>query len=93
MLRNNNKKFYKIVMPRGHVGTGNSGEITFFIEAFNGYDATKQAQKMPSVKHSAFPISMTEITEEEYRAGRKVSAYHTSKTEMCAHWVKNQRRY
>lgn len=68
-------KFYMVVCSRGHCGSGHSTEIKFAIAAANLLDACDRARRMPSVKHTRMAIYGKEITEEEYREYRKVSAY------------------
>lgn len=77
-----NLKFYKVTVERGHMGMGNSLETVFYFKAHDAYHAMCLARKMPSVKHSKLPLHTVEITEEEYREGRKVSAYHKDKQEI-----------
>ena len=77
-----NLKFYKVTVERGHMGMGNSLETVFYFKAHDAYHAMCLARKMPSVKHSKLPLHTVEITEEEYREGRKVSAYHKDKQEV-----------
>ena len=77
-----NVKYYKVTVERGHMGMGNSLETVFYFKAQNAYHAMCLARKMPSVKHSKVPLKTVEITEEEYREGRKVSAYHRDGQEV-----------
>lgn len=71
-----NKKYYKVMVERGHIGAGDSLESAFYFEANNAYHAMCLARKMPSVKHNKLPLKVEEITMEEYLEGRKISAYH-----------------
>lgn len=64
-----------VVCSRGHCGTGNSTEIKFAIEADNLIHAQDIARRMPSVKHTRMALLGKEITYEEYKEYRKVSAY------------------
>ena len=68
-------KFYMITCHRGHCGCGRSTEIKFAIAAKNLLEACDKARKMPSVKHTRLAIFGKEITEQEYKEYRKVSAY------------------
>lgn len=69
--------YFKISVPRGHVGAYKSAEITFYFKAKDMVSALAAARRMPSVKHHAkigFFLGK-EITREEYEEARKVSAY------------------
>lgn len=70
-------KYYKVLCPRGHVGTGKSAEIVFYFKAKDLPTALAIARKMPSVKHHIRRefFSGKEITKEEYCEGMKMSAY------------------
>lgn len=68
-------KYYMIICSRGHMGTGHSTEIKFAIEANNLLDAQDIARRMPSVKHTRMALLGKEITYEEYKEYRQVSAY------------------
>ncbi len=68
-------KYYMVVCHRGHAGTGHGTEIKFAIAANNLLDACNKARKMPSVKHTRGAIFGKEITYDEYREYRQVSAY------------------
>lgn len=69
--------YFKISVPRGHVGAYKSAEITFYFKAKDMVSAISAARRMPSVKHHAKIgfYSGKEITREEYEEGRKISAY------------------
>lgn len=69
------KRYFMVVCHRGHCGTGKGTEIKFAIAAKNLLDACDIARKMPSVKHTRLAIYGREITEEEYKEYRKISAY------------------
>lgn len=69
------KRYFMVVCHRGHCGTGHSTEIKFAIEAKNLLEACDRARKMPSVKHTRIAIHGYEVTEEEYKNYRKISAY------------------
>lgn len=68
-------KFYMVICQRGHCGVGHSTEIKFAIAASNLLDACDKARRMPSVKHTRMMIYGKEITEQEYKEYRQVSAY------------------
>ena len=68
-------KFYVVMCHRGHCGVGHSTEIKFAIAANNLLEACDKAKRMPSVKHTRMAIYGKEITEEEYREYRAISAY------------------
>lgn len=74
-VQSDQQKYYRICVPRGHVGSGKSQEIVFYIEADDIATAVKKAMMMPGVKHSRYASNATEVTKEEYVEGRKVSAY------------------
>lgn len=81
-MMNQNKKYYKVTVERGHLGAHKDLETTFYFFADNAYDAICMAKRMPGVKHHKMPINAKEITEEEYNEGRKISAYHKEKQEF-----------
>ena len=68
-------KFYMVICQRGHCGVGHSTEIKFAIAANNLLDACDKARRMPSVKHTRMMIYGKEITEQEYKEYRQISAY------------------
>ncbi len=68
-------KYFKVKALLGHMGAGNSRDITFYIEAKNITTATRLAQQMPGVKHSRPVVSAEEVSYDEYICGRQVSAY------------------
>lgn len=69
--------YFKISVPRGHVGAYKCAEITFYFKARDMMTALAAARRMPSVKHHAKIgfFSGKEITREEYEEARKISAY------------------
>lgn len=67
--------YYLVTMPRGHVGIGYEATIQFNIAAQNALKAMKIAQKMGGVKHSKIPLSVKQITEEEFLINKKTNAY------------------
>ena len=75
MQTNEELKYYRVNVPRGHVGAGRSRDIIFYIKARSITMATSIARKMPGVKHSRSVYAAQEITRDEYIAGRQVSAY------------------
>ena len=68
-------KFYMVICQRGHCGVGHSTEIKFAITANNLLEACDRARRMPSVKHTRMMIYGKEITEQEYKEYRQISAY------------------
>lgn len=68
-------KFYMVMCHRGHCGVGHSTEIKFAIAANNLLEACDKAKRMPSVKHTRMAIYGKEITEDEYKEYRAISAY------------------
>lgn len=70
-------KYFAITCPRGHAGNGRATEITFAIEAPNIMEANAIAMRMPSVKHTAYPIRSIEISQHEYAQRRAHNAYKT----------------
>ncbi len=68
-------KYFKVSTLLGHMGAGNSRDITFYIAAKNITTASRMARGMPGVKHSKPIISAQEISYDEYICGRQVSAY------------------
>jgi hypothetical protein len=75
-------KYYKVLCPRGHVGSGKSAEIVFYFKAKDLPSALAIARKMPSVKHNTRKefFSGKEVTKEEYYENMKISAYERYKT-------------
>lgn len=81
-------KCYLVTCVRGHMGTGQDGEITFAIKAKDAYSASCIAKKMGSVKHSRGVLNTREIDEQTYNEYRKISAY-----DRCPHGNKiNKKR-
>lgn len=70
-----NKRYFMVVVSRGHCGAGKSTEIKFAFIARNLLDAMDRAKRMPSVKHSRGALHAYEITEVEYHEYRERSAY------------------
>lgn len=75
MQTNEELKYYRVNVPRGHVGAGKTQDIIFYIKARSITIAASIARRMPGVKHSRSVFSAQEITQDEYIAGRQVSAY------------------
>lgn len=71
-------KFYKVLCPRGHVGTKRYATITFYFAAQNAWTAMERGRKMGGVKHSRMPLSCVEITQEEYEQNRRRNAYEAA---------------
>lgn len=69
--------YFKISVPRGHVGAYKCAEITFYFKAKDLVTAISLARKMPSVKHHAKIgfFSGEKVSREEYEEARKISAY------------------
>lgn len=69
-------KFYKVVLKRGHMGSGyNHATITFFEKANNIIDALNNARRHGGVKHDKPPVSVQEISFEEYSQFMHTNAY------------------
>lgn len=75
--------YYKISCKYGHSGIGKYRDIVFYIEAPSAVAAMDKAKRMPGVKHdsSSAITGLRMISEEEYREGRKDSAYKNFKKE------------
>lgn len=75
--------YYKVSCKYGHSGTGKYRDIVFYIEAPSAVVAMDKAKQMPGVKHdsSSAITRLKMISEEEYREGRKDSAYKNFKKE------------
>ncbi len=71
-------KFYKVLCPRGHVGTKRYATITFYFAAQDAWTAMERGRKMGGVKHSRMPLSCVEITQEEYEQNRRRNAYEAA---------------
>ena len=71
-------KFYKVLCPRGHVGTKRYATITFYFAAQDAWTAMERGRKMGGVKHSRMPLSCMEITQEEYEQNRRRNAYEAA---------------
>ena len=68
-------RYYKVVMPRGHVGIGHEAYITFYFRAKNLISAMDKAKKMGGVKHTKMPVNVAEVDESVYLANINESAY------------------
>lgn len=71
-------KFYKVLCPRGHVGTKRYATITFYFAAQDAWTAMERGRKMGGVKHSRMPLSCVEISQEEYEQNRRRNAYEAA---------------
>lgn len=71
-------KFYKVLCPRGHVGTKRYATITFYFAAQDAWTAMERGRKMGGVKHSRMPLSCVEISQEEYEQNRYRNAYEAA---------------
>ena len=71
-------KFYKVLCPRGHVGTKRYATITFYFAAQDAWTAMERGRKMGGVKHSRMPLSCVEISQEEYEQNRCRNAYEAA---------------
>lgn len=86
-------KFYMVMCHRGHCGVGHSTEIKFAIAANNLLEACGIAKRMPSVKHTRMAIYGKEITEDEYREYRAISAYERFNQQSAKYTKNKKRRY
>ena len=68
-------RYFKVMVQLGHMGNGKSRETFLYIRANSILKAMSIAKKTPAVKHSLLPLSIQEITREEYIAGRKEDPY------------------
>lgn len=68
-------RYYKVTMPRGHVGIDHEAYITFYFKAKNLISAMDKAKKMGGVKHTKMPLNVTEVDESVYLANINESAY------------------
>lgn len=68
-------KYYSVVCEMGHQGARRQKTCTFYFEANNSCEAMDKGKSMPGVKHSRMPLSIREINEDTYNAGRITSAY------------------
>jgi hypothetical protein len=68
-------RYYKVICPRGHVGTKRYATITFYFAAENALSAMDKGKRMGGIKHSRMPLSCQEITVDEYRANLTRNAY------------------
>ena len=85
-------KYYKTLAYVGHRGNGNRGELMFYFEVKDAFDAMMRAKRMPSVKHTLTP-NVIEVEKAEYDEHIKVSAYiNTPEKERKRIYVKNQTR-
>ena len=80
MVRNHKKgetkmRYFLITCPRGHCGVGQYTDISFAIAARNLLEAMDKAKRMPGVKHTRAILAGKEITFDEYKKFRSVSAY------------------
>ena len=86
-------KFYMVMCHRGHCGVGHSTEIKFAIAANNLLEACDRAKRMPSVKHTRMAIYGKEITEDEYKEYRAISAYERFNQQSAKYTKNKKRRY
>lgn len=77
-------KYFKVIVERGHCGSGNGFESAFYFATETAFQAMQKARSMPSVKHHKLPLSVKEITEEEYAEHRQTSSYHTEGQHMVS---------
>ena len=62
-------KYFKAVMKMGHCGRGRYREVPVFIYAETLLKAMDRAKNMPGIKHGNLPISVIEITKDEFNKG------------------------
>ena len=72
-------RYYFVMCRRGHCGRGRYIEIGFAFQANNMIEAMDRAKKMPAVQHTKGILEAREITVEEYKEYRQVSAYKKCK--------------
>ncbi len=68
-------KYYKAIMQMGHCGRGKHQDVPIYIYAKCMTEAMKYAQNMPAIKKDKMPISLVEISKEEYEEGRAKDEY------------------
>lgn len=71
-------RYYKVMCPRGHVGTKRYATITFYFASPDALTAMERGRRMGGVKHSRMPLSCVEISKEEYDLNRAKNAYETA---------------
>ena len=68
-------KYFKVVVLLGHFGSGNSHAVALYIKANDDYSAMMKAKSVPGVKHDRMPLSVEEITEQQFKDGRELDEY------------------
>ena len=75
-------RYFKVMVQLGHMGNGKSRETYLFIYADSILKAMSIAKRTPAVKHSLLPLSVQEITEEEFKEGRKNDPYENAMDQL-----------
>ena len=70
------QRYFKVRVVRGHCGSGKGFESTFYFACQTAMQALQKAKRMPSVKHSRLPLSVIEVSKEEYEEQLHTSSYH-----------------
>lgn len=85
-------KYYKVVAKCGHVGRRKYYEGTFYVFAENGKIAASKTRSFGRVKHHHKDaiLSVTEITGQEYEAGR--NEYKNERYFSCGN-IQEQRKF
>lgn len=69
--------YYQALMKMGHMGSGKHLQVNVFVKASNMIAAITKAKNIPAIKHGEMPISIKEISYEEYVEGLKKDEYHS----------------
>ena len=74
-------KYFKAIMPMGHVGKGRYREILIYVYGETLLKAMDFVKKLPGMKHGRTPLSIVEITKSEYEEGVAKNGYRKAITE------------
>ena len=67
--------YFKVIVKMGHMGKGKCCEIPIYIEANDAVEAMN-VRGIGGVKHTAIPVSVKQIGEEEYNNGLNENKYY-----------------
>ena len=74
-------KYFKAIMPMGHVGKGRCREITVYAYGKTLLKAMDFIKNLPGMKHGKTPFSIVEITKAEFDEGIAKDEYRKAITE------------
>lgn len=85
--------YYQALMKMGHMGAGNHLQVNIFIKSHNLISAITKAQKIPAIKHNEMPISIKEISYEEYLIGIEKGEYYSRMSAISNAKEKHEKSY